>query len=67
MDSASSDDDYSFAIGCPLCGEVVVFSCTREKIRGNNPVNVSCTYWEHSWALSADEKEYFGRQINTSF
>jgi len=67
MPSSSSDDTYSFPIGCPICLEVVVFSCTREQVRGSNLIAVSCSCCKHSWVLSAEEKEHFWRLINTSF
>jgi hypothetical protein len=35
--SSTSGDGYSFSIDCPVCGKVVTFSCTREKVRGASP------------------------------
>jgi len=62
--ASPSGDTYSFSIGCPVCAEVVVFSSTRDEIRGRSPITASGTYCGYSWTLCADEKEYFWRQLN---
>ena len=65
--SGTSGDAYSFSIDCPVCEKVVTFSSTREEMRGDTPIAVSCVYCTHNWTLSAEDKEQFWRQINTSF
>jgi hypothetical protein len=65
--SGTSRNAYSFSIDCPVCEKVVSFSCIRERVRDDSPLQVACTHCSHSWVVSADDKERLWTQLNFTF
>jgi hypothetical protein len=56
-------DSYNFLAFCKECNEERSVSCSRTEVLSDKPVEVYAIACDHSWTLSADEKEKLQSQL----